>query len=419
MLRLFHKCKETNISIYVQCFDTVVKQIINTTNIHDTEIEQLVGLLKNVYPENLTNIESALQTAQEKIENYKKQNPDSEIIHIFMTDGDITIGSHDTRHLHSLVSKQCKNVFIGYGIDHDSMLLNSLSKNKGDQYRFIDALEKAGFVYGEIIHGILYRALGDVIVSSDEGTELYDYLTNTWVKRLEIGDLSSEQTKTIYFRMTTKLNIKPSIFLSGKTCDDNFVVSDTECKETFVTDLSVHMFRQKTQELLYEARKATEKYNPIKYYCSIPVYNRGPNSNNAYPNNVEIEAAKDKLKAFHKIITEYIQTNNISNSILDMCCDDVYIAYKTLGTQVGNMYTCARQTSNGREQTYMCSEIPEEIFGQYNYDVPDDFLFSDEKVRQNAKDGDGGDIETYNLTQAYLSPYATDGMLNVMKEISK
>ena len=415
MLRLFHKYKDINISIYVQTFDTVVKQIIDTTNIHDTEIDQIVGLLKNVYPENLTNIESALQTAQEKIEAYNVES-DSEIIHIFLTDGEITKGSHDDNYLYSLVSRKCKNVFIGYGMDHNSTLLNVLSKNKGDQYRFIDALEKAGLVYGEIIHEILYKVLEDVIISTDEGTEMYNYLTNTWVKRLEIGDLSSEQTKTIHIR--TKNEKKPDIFLSGKTSDDNILVSDTEGKEVFVTDLSVYVFRQRTQELLYEARKATENYNPLKYDCPIPIYNRGPRQD---PNNAEIEAVKDKLKSFHKIITDYIRTNNISNSILDMCCDDIYIAYKTLGTHVGNMFACARQTSNGREQTYICSEIPEEIFGQNNYNTPYDFLIMDdsepEKTRQIGKDGDG-DIDSYNLTQTYLSPYATDGVLNVMKEIS-
>jgi hypothetical protein len=40
-----------------------------------------------------------------------------------------------------------------------------------------------------------------------------------------------------------------------------------------------------------------------------------------------------------------------------------------------------------------------------------------DKTRQIAVDGEGG-IDSYNLTQTYLSPYATDGVLNVMKEIS-
>lgn len=411
MIRLFHKYEEMNISIYVQCFDTIVKQIIDTVNIHSIEIEEIIKSLKHIYPENLTNIELALEKAQETIHNY---NPDSEIVHIFLTDGDITTGSHDNNHLYSLVSKKSKNIFIGYGIDHNSTLLSHLSKNKGDEYRFIDALEKAGLVYGEIIHGILYKVLEDVIISTDEGTELYDFLTNTWVKRLEIGDLSSEQIKTIHIRTKNQVNTSANVFLSGKTCDDNFVVSDTT--EASISDLSVYMFRQKTQELLYEARKATENYDAVKYDCPIPIYNRGLKQE---PTKAEIEAVKDKLKIFHKWMMDYKTTNNINNPIMEMLCDDIYIAYKTIGTHFGNMYTCARQTSNGREQTYICSEIPEEIFCQHNYDLMDDFIAEMPDKAGTETGTDDGDIETYSLTQTYLSPYATDGMLNVMNEISK
>ena len=416
MIRLFHKHQETNISIYVQCFDSNVKQIIDTINLHDTEIEEIIRLLKNIYPENLTNIELALQTAQEKIENYHQNNPDSEIIHIFLTDGDITKGSIDNNYLSTLVSQKCKNIFIGYGINHNSVLLSSLSKNKNDEYRFIDALEKAGLVYGEIIHGILYTALKDVILSTEEETEMYNFLTNTWEKRLEIGNLSSEQMKTIHIRSKTQQNI----FLSGKTVDENIIIFEATSKCT--VDLSIYMFRQKTQELLYEVRKVSEKYKSNIFDYSIPMYNKPSNIQNI--EDAEINGVKDKLKEFHKLMMEYKNANNINNPMMEMLCDDIYIAYKTLGTHIGNMYACARQTSNGREQTYVCSEIPEEILCQQNYDIPDDFLdIQTDRDGQNGDNGynreDNGDIEKYTLSQNHLSPHATNEMLAIMKEISR
>jgi uncharacterized protein YegL len=430
MLRLFCKynatlrCFNKNISIYVQSFDTVVKEIIDTTNIDNFNVDKIIESLKKLYPENLTNIELALQKTIEKIENY---NSNGEIVHIFLTDGDITAGSHDNNYLYSLVSKKCKNVFIGYGINHNSTLLNCLSQNKGDQYRFIDALEKASLVYGEVIHDILYRALEDVIVSTDEETEMYNYLTNTWVKKLELGDLSREQVKTIHLRTKNK-NIKPHLFISGKTCDGNIIVYDSDSvEETCVTDISVYMFRQKTQELLYEARKVSENYNPIKYDCPIPIYNRNPNQD---PNNKEIIDMKNKLKEFHKLMIDYVKTNNIHNSILEMCCDDIYIAYKTIGTHIGNMYTCARQTSNGREQSYVCSEIPNEIISQHNYDIANDLLniienedYGEDGEEDEEEDGEPykageDDIDNYQMSQNYLSPYTTNGMRTVMREVS-
>jgi Mg-chelatase subunit ChlD len=276
MLRIFHENRDCNMSIHVQSFDTHIQTVIsNVDNIHDSNIEELVvSISQKIRPGGSTNIELALEKASQEIDRYHTTNPEHEIVHIFLTDGDITSGSRDYNHLLELVPKNCTNIFIGYGLDHDSELLSHLSTTKGNEYRFIDALEKAGLVYGEVIHSILYKAIEDITLSA-VNAELYDYQTNTWNKEIQIGNLLSEQTKTFHVR--TKNVDECYISVYGKTIikTRQFQTINIYEKQTDVSplhylseanDLGVYLFRQRTQELLYESRKISEKYK--KTLCS-------------------------------------------------------------------------------------------------------------------------------------------------------
>ena len=195
MLRIFHDNKHIKLSIHIQSFDTKIKTILkDIPNIHDCDLSFLTNQVRRIYPGDSTNIEIALQNAKEEIENYNTANPSHEIVHIFLTDGEITSGSNNLDLLKELVPLNCTNIFIGYGIDHDFELLEYLSTDKGNEYRFIDELEKAGLVYGEVIHGLLYKAIEDVKLKLRDG-EIYNFQTNKWVTELEIGNLLSEQLK--------------------------------------------------------------------------------------------------------------------------------------------------------------------------------------------------------------------------------
>ena len=437
MLRIFHENKECNISVHIQSFDTIVKTIItDVPDIRKSDIEYLIQLSQQIRPNDSTNIELALEKATIEISNYHAINPEHEIVHIFLTDGDITYGSNDYDLLLELVPKNCTNIFIGYGIDHDSQLLSHLSKQKGNEYRFIDALEKAGLVYGEVIHGLLYKAIEDVTLTAISG-ELYDYQANTWVTSLEIGNLLNEQEKTFHIRSKNTEDCHVSIF--GKTIVQTRQFQTINVYEVqgyiapilFDTsnDLDIYIFRQKTQELLYKARKNSEKFKRNLLFSHMIPFEEIVPEYNFEELDEQNKNIKQELSEFHKVMINYMKEKKVENNpMLKMLCDDIYIAYKTTGTRLGTMYACARQTSNGRQQTYMCSathtqdlydsfaptRIPRIMRLQRQTNDPDMFTSNLVPTVVNLTN----DIDNYSPTQDFLSPFSSDGIFTLMREVS-
>lgn len=450
MLRIFHENNECNISVHVQSFDTNINSIIkDVPSIRESNIEELIRLSRQIRPGGSTNIEVALEKTTIEISKYHELNPEHEIVHIFLTDGDITDGSNDYDLLLELVPKSCTNIFIGYGKDHDSELLSHLSSNKNNEYRFIDALEKAGLVYGEIIHGVIYKAIEDVTLIATN-SELYDYQSNTWVTLLQIGNLLSEQSKTFHIRSKNTADCNVSLY--GKTIVktrqfQTINIYEEQGNSTPIfynessNDLSIYIFRQKTQELLYKARKFSEQtkkknsgLNHLRPFEEI--LTEDDMLREIHEQNKSI---KEELRNFHKVLIEYMKEKQLDNNpILKMLCDDIYIAYKTTGTPLGTMYTCARQTSNGRQQTYMCSAThTQDLNGP---GAPRRFPLITRLQRQTNNLGVSfstqqdvftfvgdldppvmdfaDDIDSYAPTQDFLSPFSSDGIVTLMREVS-
>lgn len=450
MLRIFHENKKCHISLHVQSFDTDVKTIIsNVSDIRESDIDRLVYLSRKIRPAGSTNIEIALKSANEEILQYYGANPDVEIVHIFLTDGDITNGSCDYNLLLQLVSKHCINIFIGYGTDHNSQLLSHLSTEKGNEYRFVDALEKAGLVYGEVIHGLLYKAIEDVTLTGIN-TELYNYQTNTWVTSLEIGNLLNEQEKTFHIRSKNTEDCHVSMF--GKTIVQTRqfqTINIYELQTVIIpilgdqtaTDLRKYIFRQKTQELLYKSKKNSEQIRMMdsRFDQMRPFEDRLDDEDNLETIQEQYRSIKKELSDFHKVMLNYMNDNQLENNpMLKMLCDDIYIAYKTVGTSLGNMYTTARQTSNGRQQSYMCSAThTQDLYGPrapvrfpgrirlqrytntptVNFSTRTNVFTFPDNLDQNEADLPN-DIDNYEPTQDVLSPFSSDGVVTLMREIS-
>uniref|UniRef100_A0A6C0IRX8 VWFA domain-containing protein n=1 Tax=viral metagenome TaxID=1070528 RepID=A0A6C0IRX8_9ZZZZ len=363
------KQKGVSVSIYVQIFDDIVTPIItNVTNIEDHNITDLIEIIRKIEPLGSTNIGEALDMVAIHINDYTKLYPDNEIIHILLTDGEITCGAF---HLNVLKAKlpelaNCTHIFIGYGKTHDSKLLSNLANVKRGHYRFVDILENAGLVYGEIIHGIFYKVLDNVtlVCGNNSDTDsvsdvlIYNYATNEWTHCLELDPLSNEQKKDFQIKcLKTKLNTC-TIMLKGNTDYTYTFTNDLNRDNVVIKDLTNYLFRQRTQELLFKSREMEQDTTDVRDYLEIDIHGKIKRERSK-----KLDLVREQLKAFHKILLGYIKDKKdleLDNTFLTNLADDIYICYKTLGTNYGGMFTYARQLSQGKQQTYTCSSIHDE-----------------------------------------------------------
>jgi len=172
-----------------------IYKIVERVKISDDNFNELLAKVDRIQPKGSTNIEYALRNSADYIQELKTTYPANIINHIFMTDGEATDGSKEIELLKTLVVDNIMNAFIGFGIEHDAGLLNGVGSVGKSSYHFIDKLESAGFIYGEILHSIIYKLLTDCEIQLRNGL-IYDFKTNTWVNRLKIGDIISEANKT-------------------------------------------------------------------------------------------------------------------------------------------------------------------------------------------------------------------------------
>jgi hypothetical protein len=377
MIRIFHKKAGSKISIRIQSFDG--KVYVNIDTIEDLaqktqeEIEAIISKVKQITPLGSTNIEKALKATTTYLDQYIKDHPSVHVAHLLLTDGEITDGSADKTYLKTLVSKVYPNIFMGYGLQHDNILLSSLaSTSLHNEYRLVDNLEKAGLVYGEVIHQLLYPAIEDVTLTA-EGCEIYNYATNIWTTTLDIGHLVGEQQKIYQIRTTTPK--EALVAISGRTIHQtkqfevltNDIIFQTHALPVIQAlepcDLTNYLFRQKTQEILFATKELLESQHnqdhllddPFDRYAAIY---KSAEAQVESQNKIEkFRKQKDGLKKnmmeFFKIMIDYIESHNLKSDVfLKTLCDDIYIAIQSFDTQYGLMYTAARQTSQGRQQTY-------------------------------------------------------------------
>jgi len=265
MFDYFVQFKDVDQTLTLITFDHEVEILLSRVKICEELFDTFSDLLAKTKPRGQTNIEAALQTAA--------LVPDCEgdrLVHIFMTDGRITSGKTRIEDIKKALvyeknGRPFSNVFVGYGCDHDATLLRELGSVSGGDYYFVESLENAGFVYGEIVYNYFYAYIENIVVNV-EGGLIYDYVENKWKDVLRIDSLPSGKER-IWHLLTyddndehfsvscefNKLNsssrweIYPKIYYPSH---------DTACADTGVEK---YYWRQLTQELLAETREFIQR----------------------------------------------------------------------------------------------------------------------------------------------------------------
>jgi hypothetical protein len=271
-----------------------------------------------------------------------------------MTDGEATKGNKNYKYLSELVDITVTNTFIGFGIEHDAALLNAVSRGENSKYHFIDKLENAGLVYGEILHEIIYKLLKNVQLSVHNGL-IYNFKNNTWVDAIYIGDIVSEANKI--YHIASRTPDECSVILSGEKLvlsEDSYSFSISKKEEN--TDLTKYVYRQRTLQHLFIVNEFLERKNTDKMKTYDELSCESPTSSFGE----EERYIKAQLRDFIEEMKKYMEENDLeTDKLMKNLCDDIYICYRTFGTKFETMYACARQTSQGTQRCYNVSHTPD------------------------------------------------------------
>lgn len=438
MIIFFHEHPTIKINITINAFDSLIYKIVTRTTITDTNFNEIISKIDKISPRGSTNIEDALKESSNEISRLQELFPSNIITHIFMTDGEATDGSREISHLQTIINPDIVNAFIGFGIDHDAAILNGISSVGKSSYYFIDKLESAGLVYGEILHGIVYKLLTDSEILIENGL-VYNYKTNTWQQTLKIGDIVSEANKIFNIissnpeqcRVNIKGNMDTLVILFPSTLMPS-------------ADLSVQIFRQRTLQLLYEVNDfCKRKMEFDDEFMSNVFCLRNLSNNNQQYNQIKQEQIliKNKLVSLMEELKNYMTENNLNdNKILKNLCDDIFICYRTFGTKFGTMFCNARQTSQGTQRIYTASntmdvthDFPNRNFRRQiprtpRMPVPPSLIRHHNAYQENYFEAEQFDDESNNINLPILNhtlsdfadtPYLTPQATQVMREISR
>ena len=289
-------------------FDHETEIVANNIEVDDTlGAENIKDLLAQIVPRGSTNIELALEKAADtikKILTSSSYDNTQQTNHIFMSDGNVTMGNGNKAYLKEKLNLLpnltpdyiSTNTFIGFGSHHDAKLLQTLSDIPKGEYYFVDSIENAGMIYGEILYNGLYEYFNNITLKT-EGCEIYNYEKDTWVSKLHVYALSSGQERTWHLRKKTVVMSEESTQDENKS--ENRATVDAYCTnaakdfqegffravtypESLDKEVEKYLWRQKTQEKMKKVdnfiteQQALEKPPSIFDHYKVPsnYYNR-------------------------------------------------------------------------------------------------------------------------------------------------
>ncbi len=354
----------TNITISIYNFASNVTELINNVKVTKDNVDELIEKIREIYPCGSTNFEQIMTNSFDELNKKIGENPDHIYADVLMTDGDITEGESKIDRLKKFINPNIINAFIGYGYNQNATLLNSFSKVVNGSYSCIDNVEKGALVYGEVLSNIINIAFTKVTISIKNGL-IYDWKANKFVDILAVDNFIWGSVKSFHIISENPEQVSITIIAICSRTGEAIEFAVTEKKEE---DLTNFRYRHRVLDLLDRVKCFNEE--DYLYNKSGDLYNFGRRTDEC---DLETEnkllfnknyketkkSFKNELRELFKEIKLYMTTNELSDdNFYKRLLDDLYITHLTFGTQYGNMYTCARQCSQGEQRVYSATDTP-------------------------------------------------------------
>lgn len=393
-----YMCEHSELDIVVQInkFNDDCTVVLPATRITSETISSTREIISKIAADRMTNIELALKKSKEAFTEYT--NNEYKQVHFFLTDGNSNRGECSITKLVKMVDTEIPHVFIGFGTDHNARFLKQCaSVNSENIYMFIDSFEDTGKAYGEALHNFLYTVVKNVELEISGGT-FYDGEKNIWTNKITIPAVFSEQTKNIYIRKNGNEPIEIQTSVSGKL---NSVVSSTQHSiETNNIESMKHYYRLVSLKLLYDC-------------IHIEQDEDGDEDGN------RMKELKKEMKNLFTEMKKWIRSNGLEGDVFaKVTCDDLQIAYLTLGTENGYMFGLSRQTSAVRETSYRMTPTSLSSQRQNQMRMRNRvFRFHNPDFDENEDPEDN--IETCQLNLTSDDLFTTPNTQSLMRDISR
>lgn len=406
-------------------FDDMVEEIFQDTKITKENAADLRNKLDQLEPRNGTDIYKPLEQQAKRAAARQVVNPTIRQTNITLTDGQANQGVISYSEMATQVAPNCTNIFIGFGGDHNAVGLQQLADAQPNgSYFYVAEIEKAGLVFGEIIHQMLYTALTNITIST-ENAEIYDYKTNTWSTSITVPSIVSEATKTYHLRATDPLRAHVHVHAQSAVHGDqepmllniDDIIQYVKPEEQ--TDLSLYMLRQRTQELMFKAHQHSLKLINDQTLC----YNS--DTRNAY---YEMQKSiKNEMTQYLKFMKQFAKEQNLEeDELLSTLIDDMVIILQTFGGAKASMYSGVRSGSQGRQASNNVGYVaPEDMairpprMQRHNGLRRQNALFNIETQDQDDDIIDEELLAPPTLARALTRTHTTPRQMTLMRECSQ
>jgi hypothetical protein len=380
ILRLFASYSNIIFNVSVDAFDDAILHIFDFVQITPENVEKYIAKINTIQPRGQTNLVLPLKTTKEQMTKRLTAFPKNRRLHFLLTDGNDTC-HNSSKTIMNTVDVQYDTIVFGFGKDHDSKTLMAIGEKPFCEYAFIAEMEKAGIVYGEYIHNVLYRCVEELVVLL-KNAEIYFWKTNTWSSTLNIGNIASGLHKSYYVRTTGDVYSVCGEIHGRKCLLDDEVAEFTKLDEfdtmphlvdvdgqIDASSFKDHSLRLKTLELLYEVAHLEDSdaddntdSPTIAEPSQPPLYILPPSllhSKKSEKYNTKVKELKKKILALYRTIRDYklATYRDTENRFLASLMDDLYIARRSFDAYNGHLYTLARQRTQGTQNVYTPTNI--------------------------------------------------------------